>query len=337
MNTKLTESTKKYRQMLKNDTVFEFFSCKILPKDIAISAVMNLVFLDMGTILCLDKDQIWNAVSGHLEENETILDALKRESIEEIGVEVQNPTLIGYIESKKVEENNYNKKYPNISLIPVYISFADKVLQKKDWKKIETLDRICLSKTNSLEVLSQRSDNNQLFEIYQYAWEVFEGMNKEIQFQYFSEMINDNSQTTQVFNFCYNDENKFCIVRDKNENYYSLPGGGCNVDETPEECCIRETIEEAQIIISSPMFVGGVKVKYLNSENQVLQTVLHLRFLSKTSVIEEFIPLKNGFETDFRDFVSLNELETKIDWLKYDSGKEMIKTVKKLTLKTKNV
>ena len=46
--------------------------------------------------------------------------------------------------------------------------------------------------------------------------------------------------------FVQTKDGKFIAVRDADEKFYSLPGGGCYMDETDEECARREVREEAQ-------------------------------------------------------------------------------------------
>ncbi|NLE07482.1 MAG: NUDIX hydrolase [Parcubacteria group bacterium] len=51
---------------------------------------------------------------------------------------------------------------------------------------------------------------------------------------------------TQAMVFVQTKDGKFIAVRDADEKFYSLPGGGCYMDETDEECARREVREEAQ-------------------------------------------------------------------------------------------
>jgi len=45
------------------------------------------------------------------------------------------------------------------------------------------------------------------------------------------------------------DNSRILISHELNVDYYSIPGGGIEKDETPEECCAREVLEETGYIV----------------------------------------------------------------------------------------
>jgi len=52
---------------------------------------------------------------------------------------------------------------------------------------------------------------------------------------------------TQVYGFCKTAGNLVCLVRDEDEVRFTLPGGGIEDGELPQEALIREFKEEAQV------------------------------------------------------------------------------------------
>ncbi len=45
------------------------------------------------------------------------------------------------------------------------------------------------------------------------------------------------------------DNSRILISHELNVDFYSIPGGGMEKDETPEECCVREVLEETGYIV----------------------------------------------------------------------------------------
>jgi len=63
-------------------------------------------------VLIQDKNLWWNAVGGHIEEGESSIEALKRESMEECGVIINDIETLGYFLITRVSGEN---KYPKVS------------------------------------------------------------------------------------------------------------------------------------------------------------------------------------------------------------------------------
>lgn len=127
-----------------------------------------------------------------------------------------------------------------------------------------------------------------------------------------------------------NPDGLYCLVRDSDERHYSLPGGGCDLGETAQECSARETMEEAQIENYATKILGVYLLSYRNKDGQILHQVQHVRTSSTIKAISEFIPQKNGFETDERLFVPKSELIDYIDWLKYDGSNYFLNQIDKI-------
>ena len=114
-------------------------------------------------VLIQDKNLWWNAVGGHIEEGESSIEALKRESMEECGVIINNIETLGYFLITRVSGEN---KYPKVSQIPLTISTVQK-LEIKGWTLRETLGRGIFTEEEVINLLkSSRSDNDQMLEIF---------------------------------------------------------------------------------------------------------------------------------------------------------------------------
>ena len=129
---------------------------------------------------------------------------------------------------------------------------------------------------------------------------------------------------TQVFGFCINAQNEFCIVRDQGEENWTLPGGGCEFGETAIDAFKREVREEAQMSIKDITVLCYVKVT-VTKQDKVIEEIIQARLASHTDVIDEFMAGKDGFETAERKFVTFSDLPSYIDWLNFDSGKDILK------------
>ena len=314
-----------HQDFIKNYTSFKFHLSNILPSNIQVTSVGNIIVLDSSYIIIRDKDDLSNFVFGHVESGETLTEALARESIEEAGVSIQNEHLLGYILCNKLKNTDTNIKYQDISIIPIYISFVKKIVSKE--LSFETKGRELLSYKKARAILEKREDNKQLLNILIEAEEFIKGLYSKLNFDYKGIEILD-VPITQVFNFCVNKDSKFCLVRDYGEQHFSLPGGGCELNENFFECCTRETREEAQLEIGEIQIMGVIQLDYLDKNGYILQSVQHVRCCSTYSETKEFVPGKNGFEIEERIFCDFKELNNYVVWLQFDSGKLILENVK---------
>jgi len=170
------------------------------------------------------------------------MDTIRRETYEEAGVYINNIQTIGYIIAKNIGDSE-ESIFPEVSILPVTISFVVEV--DKKWKQRETLGREVLRIKEVKDLLAKRKDNNQLLEIFEYVRNYLETQNYEDDFSFYEKGEFEEIPTTQVMLFCKDKDNKFCIVRDFDENFFSLPGGGCRLDEEDIQCIKREVFEEA--------------------------------------------------------------------------------------------
>jgi 8-oxo-dGTP pyrophosphatase MutT (NUDIX family) len=308
----------------KGTAKFTFIPSTKLPEDLPISTPINFVYVGTEVILALDKDNQWNAVCGKVEKDETWREAIIRETYEEVGVIVEDHAiyLCGYI----LCENSGDKTFPEKSVLPVCYSFFSKV--DYDWIPKETLGREIFRHASVKKRLSERKDESQLLDIYKYV-------NKEkdndlaVEFSFIPDVLLDNVAVTSAMTFCLDDDNKVCIVKDGDENFYSLPGGGKEILETPEQCAMRELSEEAQIVGKDPKVFGTILVKLVKNKVVVSQ-MQQSRYVCKISKMEDFIPYKDGFETDERKFVSIDDLISLVDQLQNENGQTIINHLRSL-------
>lgn len=103
--------------------------------------------------------------------------------------------------------------------------------------------------------------------------------------------------------------NKVCLVRDWDEEHYSLPWWTCELYENDIEWARREVIEEAQIGIDKTIFLWWNHVD-IHKDWSIVQSFFQSRFLTyiDESYINEFIPFKDWFETIERIFVNVQDL-----------------------------
>lgn len=295
---------------------FRFIPNKKLPENMPISTPINFVFLGAELILCLDKNDIWNPVCGKIEGKESWEEAVARETKEEIGVEVGDLHLVGYVEANNEKGSFFKGK----TILPVVYSFAINI--DKEWRCRETKDRDFFSHSNAKELFASRDDNGHMTEIYSHVRELFKN---EISYSYsfIPNKILDHIETTSAMVFCLDKDKQVCIVKDESESFFSLPGGGKHMGESALETAQRELLEESQVIGRNFKILGSIVVSF-KLNNQLVSEVQQARYSCEIEKIESFIPNKNGFETDFRDFIPINELESKVKQLQNFTGKEVI-------------
>jgi ADP-ribose pyrophosphatase YjhB (NUDIX family) len=143
----------------------------------------------------------------------------------------------------------------------------------------------------------------------------------KVTFSWHSEKIIDNLHSFQVYGFCLNDERKVCLVRDRDEKKFTLPGGRVDTGETAREALIREFQEEAQFLPEEVGLLGSLEVKVVDKNSRVTDHHQQIRFVCKIHNVPDFIAGKDGWETKERIFVDVEKLPDYIDWLSYPTGK----------------
>lgn len=125
----------------------------------------------------------------------------------------------------------------------------------------------------------------------------------------------------QVYGFCLNREGKVCLVRDKDETRFTLPGGHVDGKETPEEALKREFQEEAQFVPENIKVLGTLEVEVKDGDGVTSDHHQQVRFVCFVKEIPEFVEVKDGWETAERIFIDPQDLPKYIDWIAYPTGK----------------
>lgn len=134
--------------------------------------------------------------------------------------------------------------------------------------------------------------------------------------------------------FCFDESGRVCVVWEKEKGYWTLPGGGREDREIPEETFVREVNEESQCDAVGVEYLHCVYAKCLDEngvEVKVPENRICFRYICKLKNIQDFVPNKNGHEIDERRFVNLDELPNYITWLKdTENGANSFKRLKKI-------
>lgn len=306
-------------------STFQFIEGDKLPPNIPISTPFTFPFIGEKIVLCFDKNNWWNPLGGHMENGETYQDAIIREADEEAGVCISRPTIriLGYIKNLNTGAPPLSQ-YPPVNILPITASFVAKV--KQNWKPLETHARGLFTPDSALGLMNKRSDNHQMLEILRYVVDDHIKQNYQASFTYYPNKIFRDIPITQVFTFCKNLNGEFCVVKDSDESFYSLPGGGCELGESPETCARREIFEEAQITCKNISLLGSILVE-LNKNGLVVSRFQHVRYIADLDEMMDFVPLKNGFETNVRKFLPFSKLESKVFILQNPTAKNILNHV----------
>ncbi|ODA30308.1 hypothetical protein A8L45_20385 [Veronia pacifica] len=125
----------------------------------------------------------------------------------------------------------------------------------------------------------------------------------------------DTRLITSCHGYCWHMDNILVI---ENSRGCELPGGHREVQETPEECLIREVIEEACLYIKNIELLGYIQVDHSVNTTWTKQSgypkVGYIAFFN--SEVSRVLPFEPRFETHTRHFISVNELTTSHhEWL----------------------
>lgn len=304
---------------------FTFAKSKTLPDNIDISTPITFAFIGQNLVVVEKSNGWWDIVGGKIEVGESWEDALKREAKEEAGVEIDHIEIVGYVHAKN-EGDVSSINFPKENILPVSTSFVKKI--DKNWQRRETLNRDALQKDEVKKLFKLRRDNNQLLDIFSYVLDEYNCRQYEYKFEYFSGDNHDDYPNTQSVTFV-RVNGEFIVVKEKESEIFSLPGGGCHMDETSIDCAIRETMEEAQVSIKNIQKIGVVIVSVIQNR-VVLSTSMQTRYLADVDNMSDFIPEKDGFEMVERKLVSFEYLGENVLLLKNDTGVEILKDLKKL-------
>ena len=310
-----------------------FKETKFVPENLPITAVLSVPILNNKAFLVKQQESgWWDIPGGHIEDSENWEDSINRELREEVGIIVDNHQIIGYFEiTSTASDLGTKSKYPSPSAILVTLSFVQKYIP--NWEKPkDILDRAIVQFKRLDKYVGNREGSNQLMNVLLLAKKELDALSIIYEFSFVKDNIDFNIPVTQVYGFCKDaSSDEFCIVRETGQNHYSLPGGGCEIGESPEEAFRRELMEEALLKTDDIALIGATRVDiYTPDKKTHLQTILQVRFYTDIKEIVPFIPNKDGFEIEERIFVSLPNLIEKVDWLKTEVGSKIIAEINKL-------
>lgn len=135
--------------------------------------------------------------------------------------------------------------------------------------------------------------------------------------------------------FCFDSEGNVCIVWEEEKKFWTLPGGGKEKDESPQETFEREVREETQSEAVAITYFHAVYAKCFdenNNEIPVKENAIVFRYICRLEHISPFQPIQNNTrvtEIDERRFVSLEEVPDYLTWLKdTENGRESLNTLR---------
>jgi ADP-ribose pyrophosphatase YjhB (NUDIX family) len=305
--------------MKKYTNNFKFIATNKIPDNLNVTAIIGMPFMGEEIVLIQHTDdEVWDLPGGHVKANEELEDALKRELAEEAGVSIGNPYLLGYI------SGDSSDIYSKNDVMAVYVANIRDIAV--EWNSnIEIKNRDKFRKKHLARLFSGRDDAKFIKNIIYDGFSFIKNNTTDLRFGFIPYEWVDNVPITQVFTFIEKD-GEFCIVRDKDEAHWSLPGGGTCIGESAEVASARELMEEAQIEISPKEFevLGTILVSQAVAGDVVMMQ--HQRLYAHVRVIQDFIP-DNNFETAERKFVSLDEI-SQLDMMKNRSGEILLSMLK---------
>ena len=301
---------------------YKFVSSDTLSADLPISTPLTFAFIGKHLVLTKKKNGWWDVLGGKFNECETWVEGLKRQVLEEAGVVIDHISVVGYLMS-----DNGDK-----SISPVTISFVQEV--KKGWDTQEASKREQFSRRWAKKALLERDDGGQLAEIFDYVLTYYDNQKYDYSFEYIEgDTTPANIQNTGSMVFVRTPNNKFLIVRDFDEDFFSLPGGGCDMDEDGRECAIREVREEAQVEVVNTRLIGTIVVKVCKN-GQTFSVSGQQRYLADVTELSDFIKqdhLNEKYsETVERKEVPFESLGTEVKLLNNKTGETILCSLKKL-------
>lgn len=124
----------------------------------------------------------------------------------------------------------------------------------------------------------------------------------------------------QAYIFALTNDNQIILVRDEDETRFTLPGGGIEANETPEQGIQRELMEEAQVAGKDLILLGSIEVKIYDEKGELVDYHQQIRYACRVEHLGDFIPRKDGFETVERIHVDIFDIPAYIPWMKKPNG-----------------
>lgn len=127
---------------------------------------------------------------------------------------------------------------------------------------------------------------------------------------------------TQVYGICFNEKGEILVMNDEK---YTLPGGTPESRESPVDALVREILEEMDVTIKDPEFLGAQLVEYKKGidKRHKLSKYYQLRFIAYIDEILEQTPDPDNGRIYERKFVPANKITEYVQWGKI--GEQMFK------------
>ncbi|MEA1929909.1 MAG: NUDIX domain-containing protein [Patescibacteria group bacterium] len=306
-------------------TEFEFVVADKLPEDALISTPLTFAFVGRNLVLVEKKNGWWDIIGGKIEAGETWVEALKREAREEAGILIDHIRVVGYVAAQNTGDTS-GDIFPVENILPVTMSFAQEIYD--DSLADDVVRRELFKRSEVGAILNKREDNGQLSEMFDHVVDSYDKRGFTYEFEYVEGETRelDKMPKTQAMVFVKTNKG-FLVVRDEGEGHYSLPGGGCYLNESGEECARREVLEEAQCRMG-PLKLLGTVIARVQERGYTLSESRHLRYLATATEMGDFIPLKDGLEIAERKEVGIDFLQKNTRVLNNATGMEIVEDLK---------
>lgn len=239
---------------------------------------MKILLINNGNIILGNERNIYQFPGGHLEENETFNDCIKREVLEETGIVIND----SQIKEPIFEISYYNKDYPQVginrkSVIYYYIVETSETpnLENTNYTEHEKNGQFNVQTISLDEVINVLENNILLNEknkviVPEMVMVLKEYFNKLQKDKYQTRIINDDNLsdsdidevTTRSRAIIKMDNDDILMCYSKGLSHYEFPGGHLEIDETILEGLVRELKEETGIVVEEKDIIPFYAIKY---------------------------------------------------------------------------
>ena len=309
-------------EQLLNDatTKHKFISSSVIPAELPIRGLINFPFAG-STLAGMKNNQKWEPLFCEYNQGSDWAEVLKENAKIVVGLDIDYISPFGYILISS--DSSVDNPEGIILVTTSFIQSVDKETAEKHYYRAWVPRAMSGSQKDSL-----------LAELYTQAISYYKNQGYEYSFDYVGGNDVFNFPNTQSMTFVKTKENKFIIVRDYNEEFFSLPGGECDLNEDGKDCAIREAKEEAQVDLQNIELIGTVFVK-VRQNGQILSTSTQQRYLAEAVNIKDFVHgLEKidaiNYETVEREEISFDELSKEVKLLKNKTGESILSQLSRL-------
>ena len=310
----------KYKEIKDRFVESQFVESECLPTNTPISTPINFVHFGSEVILTQGEDGFWGPVYGQPKVTADWEREMIKETQQKVGVSIERLVLSGYV----LNESHKNSHAPSKTVSPVCYSYCNDIDLGRAPKGAKI--RELFSHSNVQEHLAAIKDGGQMLKTYLY---IHDQIKKDLrmEFSFLPDEMPEDIIITSAMVFCADNEKRICVVKDGGEDFYSLPGGGRKLTESPLSCAKRELFEEAQIVGKDFKIFGTILVSFF-LKDVLVSRMQQARYICNIDFMEEFIPHKDGFETNERIFVPADQLLTLVKQFKNKDGAQIIDHLK---------